>query len=152
MAAADDIRSFLVTDLAFLSSLPQTGAPFIYPGQEWSEAHPGNQHVRVRWISTQDLNRAQGAVRHVFEIGVSVRGQDTKPTEPEATRTKHMRQYVEELRARYDGRPDRFRASPPDVLCYRAAAVQAGEIDLGADPSTEREVFVALVLDTHETS
>ncbi len=150
MAAADTIRDFLVTDLAsFLASLTQTGAPYVYAGQRFDEQHHGNnQHVVVKWMESPDENRAQKSKRHEYQILVSIPGTD-KPQD--GVKSAQARSYVESIIDRYDGAPSRFRASPPDVICYRSRCYQNDSIEIEeSDRLTRRFVGLSLEVDVME--
>ena len=150
MAAADDIRDFLVADLAsFLATLPQVGAPYVYSGQRFDwQYHGNNQHVVVKWIESPDEKRSQKSKRHEYQLLVSVPGQD-KPKEN--TKSADARSYVESIIDRYDGAPSRFRTNPPNVTCYRSRCFQNDSIEIEeSDRLTRRVVGLSLEVDVME--
>ena len=150
MAAADDIRDFLVTDLAsFLPSLTQSGAAYVYAGQRFDYQHHGNnQHVLVKWIESPDGNRAEKDKKHEYQILVAVHGDD-KPAD--GNKSAQSRSYVEAIIARYDAQPSRFRSGVSGLICYRARCFQDDSIDIEeGERLSRRTVGLSLEVNTKE--
>jgi len=149
MATVNDLEEFLKLDImSVFPFLAQGGDPYVYAGQQKAPYHGESTTIWIHQLTTDDVNTAQKALSHSFELVIDLPGQDDPE---ESGRTDHIREIRQAFVDAYNNHPERFRANVTTAVIDHTKCYQTDAIDVGDDPSRERQMIMALEIGEYFT-